>query len=63
MPCQEEHARIVQAIEAGDPAQARQAASAHMDNAIGRIEQADPAFWLQEGAVLAQALMRARPTT
>ncbi len=57
----EEHARIVQAIEAGDPAQARQAASAHMDNAIGRIEQADPAFWRQEGAVLAQALMRALP--
>jgi GntR family transcriptional repressor for pyruvate dehydrogenase complex len=54
----DEHERIVQAIEAGDAARARQAASRHMDNAIARIEQADPAFWQQEGAVLAQALMR-----
>lgn len=54
----EEHACIVQAIEAGDPAAARQAASRHMDNAITRIEQADPAFWRQEGTVLAQVLMR-----
>lgn len=54
----EEHARIVQAIEAGDATQARAAASLHMDNAIARIELADPAFWRQEGTVLAQALMR-----
>jgi GntR family transcriptional regulator, transcriptional repressor for pyruvate dehydrogenase complex len=54
----EEHERIVQAIEAGDAPLARQSASRHMDNAIARIEQADPAFWQQEGAVLAQALMR-----
>lgn len=54
----EEHERIVQAIETGDAARARQAASKHMDNAIARIEQADPAFWQQEGTVLAQALMR-----
>ena len=28
-----------------------------MNNAIRRIEEADPAFWRQEGAVLARALM------
>ena len=50
----EEHERIVQAIETGDAARARQAASKHMDNAIARIEQADPAFWQQEGTVLAK---------
>jgi len=52
-----EHARIVKAIEAGDPARAREAARSHMDNAIRRIEQADPAFWQQEGAQLARALV------
>jgi len=54
----EEHDRIVQAIEAGDAAAARLAACEHMNNAIRRIEQADPAFWRQEGEVLARALMR-----
>jgi len=54
----EEHQRIVQAIEAGDANRARRAASRHMDNAIVRIEQADPVFWQQEGTALAQALMR-----
>ena len=54
----DEHERIVRAIEAGDATRARQAASRHMDNAIQRIEQADPAFWKMEGTALAQALMR-----
>ena len=53
----EEHARIVQAIEAADTAAARLAASGHMDNAIHRIELADPAFWQQEGELLARALV------
>ncbi|WP_397410536.1 FadR/GntR family transcriptional regulator [Polaromonas sp.] len=53
----EEHEAITQAIEAGDPLQARQAAARHMDNAIRRIEQADPAFWQQEGVQLASALV------
>lgn len=52
----DEHAQIVLAIEAGDPAQARLAAAGHMDNAIHRIEQADPAFWQQEGVALARPL-------
>jgi GntR family transcriptional regulator, transcriptional repressor for pyruvate dehydrogenase complex len=54
----EEHERIVMAIEAGKADRAREAASRHMDNAIQRIELAGPAFWQQEGAVLAQTLMR-----
>ena len=58
----EEHALIVQAIEAGDPARARAAASSHMNNAIRRIEQAGSAFWRQEGAVLARALITGLPT-
>lgn len=53
----DEHARILSAIEAGDAARARRAAHSHMDNAIRRIDQADPAFWRQEGEVLARALM------
>ena len=53
----QEHARIVEAIEAGDPLRAREAAKTHMDNAIRRIEQADPAFWQQEGAQLARPLV------
>ena len=40
-----EHDLIVQAIEAGDANAARQAATSHMDIAIARIKQADPAFW------------------
>lgn len=54
----EEHERIVEAIEAGDAARARLAACEHMNNAIRRIRQADPAFWRQEGAALADALLR-----
>lgn len=53
----QEHAGIVQAIEAGDPAAARAAATAHMNNAISRIRQADPAFWAQDGRRLAQVLL------
>ncbi|NTV86236.1 MAG: FadR family transcriptional regulator [Burkholderiaceae bacterium] len=58
---QDEHEMIARAIEAGDPAAARQAASRHMDNAIQRIEQADPAFWQQAGVQLAQPLVRGLP--
>lgn len=56
----EEHASLVQAIEAGDAAQAREAAARHMNNAIRRIEGAGAAFWSQEGARLAQPLVRRR---
>ncbi|WP_372825483.1 FadR/GntR family transcriptional regulator [Polaromonas sp.] len=53
----QEHEAIAIAIEAGDPLKARRAAARHMDNAIQRIEQADPAFWQQEGVQLASALL------
>lgn len=53
----EEHALIYRAIACGDAAQARQAATDHMNNAIGRIEQADPAFWQQAGEELARPLV------
>jgi GntR family transcriptional regulator, transcriptional repressor for pyruvate dehydrogenase complex len=56
----EEHAAVVFAIEAGEVAKARQAASRHMNNAIRRIQDADPAFWRQEGARLAVPLVRAK---
>jgi GntR family transcriptional regulator, transcriptional repressor for pyruvate dehydrogenase complex len=56
----EEHAAVVSAIEAGEVAKARQAASRHMNNAIRRIQDADPAFWRQEGARLAVPLVRAK---
>ncbi len=52
-----EHARIVKAIEAGDAKAARKAATLHMDNAIVRIEKADPVFWKQTGVELASALL------
>jgi GntR family transcriptional repressor for pyruvate dehydrogenase complex len=52
----DEHRAIVDAIEAGDPARARLAAAGHMDNAVRRIRLADPAFWQQEGEVLARPL-------
>ena len=55
---QGEHETIVSAIEAGDTAKARQAAARHMNNAIRRIERADPAFWRQEGDRLALPLVR-----
>ena len=51
-----EHAAVLQAIAAGDVRRARAAASRHMDNAIRRIEAADPAFWRQAGGRLAVPL-------
>lgn len=56
-----EHDKIFHAIEAGDAAAARKAAARHMDNAIGRIEQADPAFWQQAGVKLARPLVSGLP--
>jgi GntR family transcriptional repressor for pyruvate dehydrogenase complex len=53
-----EHAAVASAIEAGDAAAARKAAGKHMVNAIRRIENADPAFWTQEGARLAKPLVQ-----
>lgn len=53
----EEHELIYRAIAAGDATLARQAATQHMNNAIGRIEQADPAFWQQAGEELARPLV------
>ncbi|MDP2255483.1 MAG: FadR/GntR family transcriptional regulator [Polaromonas sp.] len=53
----DEHDMISRAIEAGDAAAARMAATRHMDNAIKRIEQADPAFWQQAGVKLARPLV------
>lgn len=55
---QSEHQAIVQAVEAGDADMARQAAAAHMGNAIVRIQSADPSFWQQEGERLAQPLVK-----
>jgi GntR family transcriptional repressor for pyruvate dehydrogenase complex len=57
----EEHDTIARAIEAGDATRARQAAAQHMDNAIHRIAQADPAFWQQEGVQLASPLVSGLP--
>ncbi|ABE46760.1 FadR/GntR family transcriptional regulator [Polaromonas sp. JS666] len=53
----DEHEHIFQAIEAGDVAAARRSAARHMDNAIKRIEQADPSFWQEEGMKLAHPLV------
>lgn len=52
-----EHDKILRAIEAGDAVAARKAAARHMDNAILRIEQADPTFWQQAGVQLARPLV------
>ncbi|HEX5697317.1 MAG TPA: FadR/GntR family transcriptional regulator [Rhodoferax sp.] len=59
----EEHALIGQAIEAGDADAARKAATSHMDNAIARIGQADPAFWQQTGDELASTLVHGLPAS
>ena len=56
---QAEHHAIISAIAGGDAVKARKAAARHMDNAIKRIEQADPAFWQQEGVKLASPLVMA----
>ena len=53
----DEHNAIFSAIEAADAPLARQAAAQHMNNAILRIEQADPAFWQQAGVQLATPLV------
>ena len=52
-----EHLAIVQAIQAGDAVAARAAAARHMDNAVARIENADPSFWQSEGMQLAHPLV------
>ena len=57
----DEHDKILRAIEAGDGAAARKAAARHMNNAIKRIEQADPAFWQQAGVKLARPLVSSLP--
>lgn len=57
----QEHQAILQAIEAGDAAQARQAAAGHMRHAARRIDQADAGFWTQEGELLAMPLVASRP--
>ncbi|GLS15207.1 FadR/GntR family transcriptional regulator [Hydrogenophaga electricum] len=59
----QEHEHIVQAIEAGDAVAARSAAAEHMRNALARIAQADPGFWTQDGARLAEPLLAAAPAT
>ncbi len=53
----DEHATIAQAIAQADAVGARAAATRHMNNAVARIEQADPAFWQQEGVQLASPLV------
>lgn len=52
----EEHAAIVNAIEAGDISAARLAGTTHMVNAAQRIGQADPAFWAAQGRQMAERL-------
>ena len=52
-----EHADIVEAIAAADPARARMAAATHMDNAMARIGEADASFWTERGAALASGLV------
>ncbi|MES2937484.1 MAG: FCD domain-containing protein [Pseudomonadota bacterium] len=54
----EEHAAVVDAIAAGEAARARQAAARHMTNAMRRIQQAETAFWQEEGARLATPLVK-----
>lgn len=53
----EEHAAIAEAIAAGHAERARAAAATHMVNAVGRMEDADPVFWSQQGERLAQPLV------
>ncbi len=51
-----EHAAVVAAIEAGDPAAARMAGATHMINAAERIGRADAVFWKSQGLTLAERL-------
>lgn len=53
----DEHALIIQAIEAEDPIAARLAGATHMVNAARRIGSADPAFWDAQGKHLADRLL------
>lgn len=53
----DEHTGILRAIETGDAAAARRAATKHMNHAASRIGQADPDFWQQAGVKLAQPLV------
>ncbi len=55
---QQEHDAITQAITQGSAELARLAATQHMNNAIVRIEQADPEFWQEEGVQLARRLVQ-----
>ncbi|WP_229489530.1 FadR/GntR family transcriptional regulator [Pseudoduganella namucuonensis] len=48
----QEHEKIVSAIAAGDPAQARLAAAEHMAQAAARVRQADREFWRGDGGSL-----------
>ncbi|RYX97991.1 MAG: FadR family transcriptional regulator [Comamonadaceae bacterium] len=54
----EEHEKIVNAIAAGDPERARQAAAEHMVNAAERIRLADREFWKGAGGELARNVGR-----
>lgn len=54
----DEHRAIAQAVIDGDVRRARQAAARHMNNAIRRIEKADPDFWVNEGLQLATPLVQ-----
>lgn len=53
-----EHATMVAAIIAGDALAARAATQLHLTHAIGRLEQADAAFWTQQGIRLALPIMK-----
>ena len=53
-----EHEKIVQAIAAGDPQAARQAAMEHMQHAAERVRLADREFWRGDGGALARTLGR-----
>jgi GntR family transcriptional regulator, transcriptional repressor for pyruvate dehydrogenase complex len=53
-----EHRAILAAIERGDAAAARRAATRHMQHAEVRLAQADAGFWRAEGAALAEPLLR-----
>lgn len=54
-----EHAAILAAIEEGDAALARKAATRHMTNAVKRIRLAGPDFWTDEGNALARDIAHA----
>lgn len=54
-----EHERIVGAIAARDPAKARKAAIAHLEQAALRVSAADRDFWQAEGGELARGFEKA----